>query len=629
MSSYRNSFDFISALQYENKNLKRKVAAFESGEIYVSMQKAHDRLCREQRNTINHQKKEISDAHKETLRVRKMFWDMYDDLLDDFEKYLEAKDRECARRIAEIEKECAKKLAAKEREKEAMRKERDAALEREKKAKEKRSEKQQELYAVQTELENERELNRKLTAQINKDFQTSSIPSSMQTGCRKKIPNSRVKTERKPGAQKGHEPHTRKKLTPTETRELSAPANILENPDYVETGNIISRQRISVELKVNVEELTTKEYKNVKTGKTWHASFPAGFENDVNYDGSVKAMLYHLSTECNVSHDKVIGFVKMLSKGKLCVSKGMVNKLLKEFSDKSQKEQTEAAEELMKSPVMNVDFTNANVNGEYRQVLILGTPDNQHAKLIARACKGHAGVQGTLLAVYTGIVCHDHDTTWYSYGLGHQECMHHNYRYLKGNVEAEPEYPWGDDMRKLFLSMTSYRNSLPEGEEMPPEKIAYFEQRYDEILEEAAKQFADNPPGKYNRESLKMYNRLRDYKESELLFLHDRRVPDNNDLAERLARVFKRKQRQATVFRSDASLIYVCNGLSVLHDLKAQGKDLFEEMTGIFNRPQPPKDSIPEPVLVKPVEVNGDSSDGSDQEGDTSGKKKNEVDTAA
>lgn len=85
--------------------------------------------------------------------------------------------------------------------------------------------------------------------------------------------------------------------------------------------------------------------------------------------------------------------------------------------------------------------------------------------------------------------------------------------------------------------------------------VAYYEKRYDEILDNAEKAYADNPPGMYNRESYKMYNRLRKYKESELLFLYDMRVPDNNDLCERLARLYKRKQKQATVFRSDESLI--------------------------------------------------------------------------
>lgn len=120
-----------------------------------------------------------------------------------------------------------------------------------------------------------------------------------------------------------------------------------------------------------------------------------------------------------------------------------------------------------------------------------------------------------------------------------------------------------------------------------------------------------------------MYNRLRKYKENELLFLHDMQIPDNNDLCERLARLYKRNQKQATVFRSDASQIYICNGLSVVHDLKSEGKDLFKTMTEIFNRSQPPKKSLPEPVLVRSIDVDASQDD------HTSEAKNNETDIAA
>lgn len=377
MSRYRNSQDYIRDLQYKVKALERKQEAFESGEQYLIQQKKYEKLLQEQRNTINHLKKELRSAHEETRRVRKYADEAVEDLIHDYEKKLAEKDRE----------------------------------------------KQQELYAVQTKLEDEKELNRKLTAQINRDYLTSSIPSSMQSGVRKKIPNSREKSGRKPGAQKGHGGHTRKKLQATSTREITAPAEIFADKNYVETGSVISRQRISAELLVKVEEVTVKEYINLKTGKKWHPSFPKGFENDVNYDGSIKAIFYQLVTECNVAHDKAVTFIKMLSRGKLTISKGMVNHLMKEFSDKTQEEQKKATEILMKSPVLQTDFTNANVNGGSRQVPILGTPDGKCAKLIARAGKGHNGIRGTLLEVYTGILCHDHDSTFYSYGTRHQECI--------------------------------------------------------------------------------------------------------------------------------------------------------------------------------------------------------------
>lgn len=65
-------------------------------------------------------------------------------------------------------------------------------------------------YETAAELEEERGKNLKLRAQINRDYENSSIPSSKSIK-RKKIANSREKTGRKPGGQPGHPGHRRKK----------------------------------------------------------------------------------------------------------------------------------------------------------------------------------------------------------------------------------------------------------------------------------------------------------------------------------------------------------------------------------------------------------------------------------
>lgn len=57
-----------------------------------------------------------------------------------------------------------------------------------------------ELYKVKTELDDEKQKVQKLTAQINRNYENSSIPSSKSIA-RKKISNSREKTGRKPGGQ--------------------------------------------------------------------------------------------------------------------------------------------------------------------------------------------------------------------------------------------------------------------------------------------------------------------------------------------------------------------------------------------------------------------------------------------
>lgn len=69
---------------------------------------------------------------------------------------------------------------------------------------------QHQFYETAVRLEEEQGKNLKLRAQINRDYENSSIPSS-KTLRKKKITNSREKTGRKPGGQPGHKGHCRKK----------------------------------------------------------------------------------------------------------------------------------------------------------------------------------------------------------------------------------------------------------------------------------------------------------------------------------------------------------------------------------------------------------------------------------
>ncbi len=187
--------------------------------------------------------------------------------------------------------------------------------------KEKRLQKTRELYEALTELEEEREKSRKLTVQVNKDFENYSIPFSMKIG-RKKIYDLQQpeKTNRWPGGQMGHQGHVRKRLQPTQSHEIPASEKYAASPDF---------------------------------------------------------------------------------------------RVTREFSRKTEAERKEIYVGLMGHPVMNTDFTNANVNGKSAQVLICASPFNGSVLFLAREHKGHAGIAGSPIADYQGILAHDHDVAFF------------------------------------------------------------------------------------------------------------------------------------------------------------------------------------------------------------------------
>lgn len=331
-------------------------------------------------------------------------------------------------------------------------------------------------------------------------------------------------------------------------------------------------------------------FRNRKTGSRAHAEFPEGFSTDISYDSSVKAFAFLLANEGNMSVGKIKTVLYEATGGRLNLSEALINGLCREFSLKSEKERGEIIRRIMESPAVNTDFTNANVNGESKQVLIIASPSADAYLFMARDAKGHKGICGTVLENYVGTLIHDHDTTFYRYGMRHQECMQHNLRYLTGSEENEPERKWNKEMHGLLREMIHYKNGLG-GKEGERGIVEEFEERYDKILEKAGKEYEEEPPNDYYREGYNLYLRLVKYKESELLFLHDKNVPADNSLAERLARQYKRKQKQATVMRSRENFACICDSLSVINTCRRGEENFYQKVINIFERPRPGKKS--------------------------------------
>lgn len=550
-------FEYVTNLQYKVKSLTTRIQMFESGEKYVSMRAEFKRQLASKDQEIKKHKLEIANARIEIVTVRNKWMQVLDDLQVEHSKKMRSEER-----IIKVLEERA--LRAEKRINELR--DENLALKRQ-------------CYEVKTELENERAKNHKLVAQINRNHENSSIPSSGKQSC-KLIVNNREKTGRTPGGQFGHKGHGRKKQTPTKVIELKTPDEYVNNPDYEPTGRVIRRQRVGLKVLTSTDEYITVEFKNKKTGKCVYADFPAGVENDVNYDGSVKAFAFLLNNYCNVSMDKTREFLSDLTGGALQISKGMICGLAKEFSEKSKAEQSEAFMNLVTAPVLHIDFTSAKVNKKNVNVAICATPKD--AAYFARKHKGHEGIKDTPVELNPNILVHDHDRTFYSYGKMHQECLVHILRYLLDSIQNEKGLTWNTKMRELLREMIHYRNSLDPDEDLDSVKVKTFEDRFGQILDIADREYEYEPPSKYYTDGFNLKKRLREFREAHLLFLHDKNVPADNNLAERLLRIFKRKQRQVMTFRSFNSLEYLCQSLTMLARLSNDETNLYESTSRIF-----------------------------------------------
>ena len=274
----------LKAAQTRNKEL-------ESGERNVRLKELHQKECRGYGSRILELQKEAADAHKETIRVRNYWFQVLEDMLLEFEKMQKKTKQE----LQEMEKRALK-----------AEKQRDDALDKVK-------ELQHQFYETAVRLEEEQGKNLKLRAQINRDYENSSIPSS-KTLRKKKITNSREKTGRKPGGQPGHKEHCRKKQEPTRPAVLLPPPEIvLEDNSFKKTPKTIIKQRVGIRMLLDVTEYHADVYYSSQTGERVHAPFPAGVIDDVNYDGSIRAFLFLINNDCCTSIDKSRQFLSDLT----------------------------------------------------------------------------------------------------------------------------------------------------------------------------------------------------------------------------------------------------------------------------------------------------------------------------
>lgn len=172
----KSSFEFVTKLQYSLKAALAEVPAFKSREKYAKIKEVHQKERRLLERSNQQLKAEVSAAHTETIRGRSQWFEVFGDMVKDHKRELEAGRRE------------NKKL-----EKRALDAERRLAD-----AQDKIKLQRLQNYELATQLEEKKGKNMKLHAQLNRDHENSSIPSS-QSAKKKKISNGREKAGRIPG----------------------------------------------------------------------------------------------------------------------------------------------------------------------------------------------------------------------------------------------------------------------------------------------------------------------------------------------------------------------------------------------------------------------------------------------
>jgi transposase len=454
-----------------------------------------------------------------------------------------------------------------------------------------RAEHEKQVSGLHEEISNLKEENRKLHTQISKDSSNSGKPPSSDGFGKppKNIPNSRKRSGKRPGGQKGHKGNIPILFeNPDETIDL--------RPSMCGCGGRISyadkpvrKQIVEIVIERHVTEYKDEIGICAVCGKRHLPKFPPRVHNPINIGASLKTLSAALHTEYAMPLGKIVQFVSDFTEGKIHLSEATAVNACKELSARIKPSIASIKEKLFLSPVLHKDETGIRTNGAHEWLHVLVT---ETLALYARDAKRgkDADVRMGVLSGYPGTLVHDHLKALYAWKCSHAECNAHLIRYLIGIIENEPEYAaYAKEMLSLILDAHRRRKKAKKRgqRKFSMKTVNAYRSEYDDILRRwriAIKNILRKTGKKkrYKREGEKLCARLLAYKDEHLLFISDFMIPFDNNLAERALRGIKTKTKVSGGFRTDSGADVYANLRSYVETLRRQEKNIREGIALAF-----------------------------------------------
>jgi transposase len=429
-----------------------------------------------------------------------------------------------------------------------------------------------------------------LEARLNKDSHNSHQPPSSDGPAKRPHPRSlRRHSGKKSGGQPGHPGVTRCLVDQPDTVVPHLPATCTACGASLETAPELKRERRQV-LDLPAPRLVVTEHqaahKVCRVCQTVSAgAFPPEVSQPVQYGPRTKAAAIYLQTYQLLPYERTVETLRDLfgvypSEGTLASAQATAYTALAGV-------ERAIASAIRRAPVVHVDETGQRVAGRTEWVHVVSTALLTFYAHYAKRGREAIDAIGLLIG-YTGRRVHD---AWGAYlqlpGL-YALCNAHLLRELIG-LHEDTGQVWIPKMIRLLLSMqAAVETAQAAGQaQLSDKQQAGFEAAFTRFLNEGLR--ANPPPlasGKRGRRkrtpARNLLERLATHRGAVLAFLHDFRVPFDNNQAERDLRMLKVKAKVSGCFRSPDGAAQFCRIRGYISTLRKQDFSVLDGLTSLF-----------------------------------------------
>jgi len=424
-----------------------------------------------------------------------------------------------------------------------------------------------------------------LRDELAKNSRNSSKPPSSDGLKKPRTRNLRRKSGRRSGGQKGHAGHT---LEMVEQPDHIQPHPVSRCPhcaadlQSVEPSDYERRQVFDIPpVRVEVTEHLVEIKMCPQCGEQVKGDFPSDVTQPVQYGSRLKAQASYLNTyqliplarTCELLGD----FYGHRPAEALVLDTNAV------VADQVEPSLETIKQQLIASEIVHFDESGLRVEGRLNWLHVASTAQLTYYGVHSKRGRDGMAAMG-ILPEFKGRAVHDHWTPYFAFdNCQHALCNAHHLRNLQLIVDQYGQ-TWAQEMVQLLLDIKAEVDAVPLDQMyLPPEYLAYFEHRYDELIAQGLQTNpppTNPPPKKRGRKkqspSKNLLDRLQQYKPQVLAFMYDFRVPFDNNLAERDIRMVKIKQKVSGAFRTYTGAETFCAIRSYISTARKHGQNVID-----------------------------------------------------